>query len=122
MARKRLGSCTYCRRDLAKPTARSKCALTKDHVMPKAVGGTRKVNCCRQCNQLKGDIHPSAWRWFTVHYPGWWRTYRTNAEVVAICSAKFGKRVCTSIVGRAPRSTFLEPANEGAGPLPLTGT
>lgn len=100
------GTCTYCRRPLTKPTDRGNTALTRDHVMPKRVGGVRKVHCCRLCNQLKGDIHPGVWRWFTEHYPGWWRTFRANAEVVEACRERWGRMVRVACTGRAPRSDF----------------
>lgn len=106
MTRKSFGSCTYCRRQMTSPTDRANTAATKDHVMPKSVGGYRKVRCCRQCNQLKGDIHPSVWRWFTVAYPGWWKTFRTNREVVEACRTHWGVMVRTSVTGRAMRSDF----------------
>ena len=106
MASRPLGKCCYCRRELSKPGGRSRTALTRDHVMPRCVGGTRKVRCCRQCNGLKGDIHPSVWRWFTVEHPGWWRTFRTNAEVVSVCRRRFGSRVRVATVGRARRCEF----------------
>lgn len=66
--------------------------------------------CCRQCNGLKGDIHPSVWRWFTETFPGWWRSFRTNGEVAAACRPQFGQRVCVAVVGRAVRSMFDPPA------------
>lgn len=103
---KRIGPCTYCRRELEGPRSRSRTAVTADHVMPRSVGGQRKVPCCRQCNGLKGDIHPSVWRWFTETFPGWWKTFRTNGEVVTACRPQFGQRVCVAVVGRAPRSMF----------------
>lgn len=74
--------------------------------MPKSVGGQRKVPCCRRCNDLKGDIHPSVWRWFTEHYPGWWRTFATNIEVAQVCRQGMGRAVVCSMVGRAPRWDF----------------
>lgn len=109
MPRKPLGRCVYCKRDLAGPRSRSGTALTRDHVMPRSVGGTRKVRCCRTCNGLKGDIHPSVWRWFTENFPQWWRGFSTNREVVEACSKRWGGRVRAALVGRAPRSDF-EPA------------
>lgn len=108
MPRKPLGSCAYCRRELAGPKSRSRCAITRDHVMPKSVGGTRKVRACRQCNQLKGDIHPQVWRWFTEAHPGWWKRFGTNAEVVAACSVRFGSMVRVAVTGRARREVFTD--------------
>lgn len=112
MATKSVGQCTYCKRQLAKPTSPSRTAMTRDHVMPKCVGGTRRVRCCRQCNGLKGDIHPSVWRWFTETFPGWWKSFETNGEVVTACRAKWGSRVCVTDVGRVRRSCFGEVADE----------
>lgn len=106
MARPILGCCTYCRRELEKPRSRARTALTRDHVMPQCAGGRRKVRCCRQCNSLKGDIHPSAWRWFTANHPDWWRSFRTNAEVVAACRIRFGGKVRVSEIGALRRDDF----------------
>jgi hypothetical protein len=106
MARKRIGCCVYCRRELAGPRSRSRTAVTRDHVMPKCVGGTRKVRCCRQRNGLKGDIHPQVWRWFTEHHPGWWKTFETNSDVVTACAAQFGNMVRVAVTGRARREVF----------------
>lgn len=111
MAARPLGVCTYCRRDLTKPGGRSKTARTSDHVMPQSVGGRRKVRCCRQCNSLKGDIHPSVWRWFTEQHPGWWRLFRTNGEVVAACRPHWGSMVRTSVTGPAQRSDMEDRLN-----------
>lgn len=91
MTRKTYGNCTYCHRGLTGPRDRANTAMTKDHVMPKSVGGERKVRCCRLCNNLKGDIHPSVWRWFTDNHPHWWRTFRTNREVVEACRERWGR-------------------------------
>lgn len=106
MSRKGYGFCTYCLRALSSHSDRASTAATKDHVMPKSVGGTRKVPCCRLCNQLKGDIHPSVWRWFTANYPGWWKTFRTNHEVVDACRPTWGQMVRVCCTGRAMRYDF----------------
>lgn len=82
---KRGKSCCYCKRRLEAPTSPSRLAYTRDHVKPRAAGGTKTVPCCRQCNQLKGNLHPSVWRWFTINYPGWWKTFDTPAEVATVC-------------------------------------
>lgn len=103
---KSFGACQYCHRQMTAPTDRSSTAMTRDHVMPKCVGGTRKVRCCRLCNQLKGDMHPSVWRWFQGAYPGWWKTFRTNREVVEVCRERWGAMVSVQATGRAPRWDF----------------
>lgn len=73
--------CCYCKRTLEAPTARSNLAFTRDHILPVARGGRRTVPCCRQCNQLKGSLHPGDWRLFTAKFPGWWKTFATNRDV-----------------------------------------
>ena len=78
--RKRFGKgkrkrCTYCKRELTRASSPSGLAFTKDHVMPRALGGVKTVPCCRTCNQMKGDMHPNEWRAFTEANPGWWRTH-----------------------------------------------
>ena len=74
--------------------------------MPRCVGGARKVPACFQCNQLKGDLHPSVWRWFTEAYPGWWKTFRTSREVAEACRAHWGPAVSVQQVGRARRDAM----------------
>jgi len=113
MTRKTPGPCTYCKRQMTAPTDRANTSLTVDHVMPQCVGGTRKVWCCRLCNNLKGDLHPSAWRWFTEHYPGWWRTFRTNHEVMIVCREKLGAGIRASMIGPMRRDEFEESRNAG---------
>ena len=103
MSRKDRGWCTYCRRGLTSPHDRAGTAATMDHVMPKSVGGRRKVPCCKACNQLKGDIHPSVWRWFTERFPGWWRQFRTNREVIEACRPTWGPAIRVTATGRAMR-------------------
>lgn len=112
MSHKPIGICVYCRRELTGPRSRCGTALTKDHVMPASVGGTRRVWCCRQCNSLKGDIHPGVWRWFTEEHPRWWKTFQTNHEVVEACRVRWGNMVRVSVTGRAPRSDFERRASE----------
>lgn len=113
MARPNLGHCCYCLRGLEKPTARSSVAFTRDHVMPRCVGGAKKVRCCRQCNQLKGDLHPSVWRWFTENHPRWWKAFRTASDVRAVCRVRFGEMTSAMVVGRVPRSAFERFEAEG---------
>ncbi len=100
---KHYGACTYCHRQLTRCTDRGRTAATKDHVMPKCVGGTRKVPCCRQCNELKGDMHPSVWRWFQTSYPAWWKSFRSHHEVVAACRPHWGAMISVQSTGRAMR-------------------
>jgi hypothetical protein len=115
---KAFGNCTYCRRELASPRSRFATAFTKDHVMPKAVGGTRKVPCCLHCNRLKGDMHPQVWRWFTTNYPKWWKEFRTNREVVEVCYPVWGAMCRCSATGRAMQSEF----ERREAIMPRTGT
>jgi hypothetical protein len=50
--------------------------MTRDHIIPKKMGGRKTVPCCRQCNHIKGDMHPDRWRQVTERYPQWWRLFR----------------------------------------------
>jgi hypothetical protein len=74
--------CFYCRRMLEASTSPGKLAYTADHVTPQSLGGTKTVPCCRQCNGLKGSIHPKEWFWFIGKYTLYWRDFRTNTEVI----------------------------------------
>src|SRR5689334_11984669 len=39
-------NCPYCTKNIE--------AISKDHVFPQFLGGTRKVNCCKGCNNSFG--------------------------------------------------------------------
>ena len=53
--------CAYC---LSKPLV-SEGSLTKDHFIPKSLGGTGAgtniVPACSNCNSIKNDRHPNNW-------------------------------------------------------------
>lgn len=65
-------SCHWCKRLLESKGSRSKLGATKDHVLPKSQGGRATVWACRQCNAIKGDMHPDVWRDFMAANPEWW--------------------------------------------------
>lgn len=65
--------CHYCRRGLEPPKSPSRVAFTRDHIMPKTLGGRKTVPCCRQCNHLKADLHPAEWELFMRDNPEWWQ-------------------------------------------------
>ena len=67
--------CYWCRREMNKPTSPGGLAATKDHVLSKSRGGTLKVDACRACNQLKGDMLPTEWAAFMKANPKWWQLY-----------------------------------------------
>ncbi|TQE93243.1 MAG: HNH endonuclease [Spiribacter salinus] len=52
-------TCAYCRGQSNDPV------LNRDHVLPKALGGTDRVAnlviACRTCNEAKDNIHPQRW-------------------------------------------------------------
>jgi hypothetical protein len=48
-------------------------AATRDHVVPKKLGGTKRVWACRQCNGLKADMMPDEWTVFMARHPEWWK-------------------------------------------------
>lgn len=69
-------TCYWCKRPLEATGSRSTRAATKDHVHPKSLGGRTKVWCCVACNNLKGDMLPSAWAEFMAANPEWWKLRR----------------------------------------------
>ena len=38
-----------------------RCCPTRDHIIPRSLGGRRTVVVCMGCNNLKVDMHPNAW-------------------------------------------------------------
>lgn len=74
--------CCYCKRTLEPSTSKARTAMTRDHIVPRHLGGRRTVPCCRQCNQIKGPLHPDAWRRVTDAYPQWWTRFRDHGELV----------------------------------------
>lgn len=75
--RRKVKSCFWCDRQLEKPTSRSTTAATKDHVWPKSRGGSKTVDCCIACNNIKGDMDPIRWRKFCDANPKWWTLYKS---------------------------------------------
>src|SRR3546814_19706203 len=75
--------CTSCRRTLEPPETGS-AGYTRDHVVPRAMGGRRTVPCCRACNDLKGHVAPAAWARFRRDNPQWWKLWkgRKTARVI----------------------------------------
>jgi len=54
--------CHYCRSIMAGRGTTGSLAATRDHVVPRSRGAGRgTVWCCRQCNQMKGDMMPDEW-------------------------------------------------------------
>lgn len=74
--RKSRYKCFWCNRTMAHRSQNSSLAETKDHVIPKAMGGTETVPCCKACNSVKGDRSPDEWATFMKENPEWWRLYR----------------------------------------------
>lgn len=60
-------SCAYCGRNLI-PRSHW-LSPTNDHVVPRFLGGDKKVRSCRACNELKGNMDPAVWREFRTTYP-----------------------------------------------------
>lgn len=80
-APRRILHCYWCKRDLHAPTARTRVAKTRDHVVPRSRGGRKTVPCCRQCNQLKGDWSPEIWREVMRIFPRWWAQFDTRGQL-----------------------------------------
>lgn len=62
--------CPYCKRQMNLRDVRLE--PTRDHVIPKSLGGRAIVICCRQCNNIKGDMMPDIWAAYMLAHPGWW--------------------------------------------------
>lgn len=58
----------------------------------KSHGGWKTVQCCRQCNNLKGDIFVEEWFWFIGRHPKYWKTFRTEHEIKAVLVAERSRR------------------------------
>lgn len=79
MTRKIKATCAYCGRALLHESARSVLARTRDHVVPKHLGGQRTVECCYACNQMKGDMTPEQWETFRLDTPNWTAWYHITS-------------------------------------------
>ncbi len=67
------GKCAYCRRTMESTQSPSRVAATRDHIIPKSIGGTYRVWCCRTCNNLKADMKPDEWAQYMCDNPEWWK-------------------------------------------------
>ena len=65
--------CRYCDRILEPSGCGSRTAATRDHFMPKALGGRHTVWCCAECNHKKDLMHPEEWFAWMAANPNWWR-------------------------------------------------
>ena len=83
--------CYWCKRDLHAPTARSRVAKTRDHVVPRCRGGRRTVPCCRQCNHLKGDWQPEYWREVMRIFPQWWKQFDNRGQLLRALDRKIAE-------------------------------
>lgn len=79
-------NCAYCKRRMESTRSSSRVAATRDHVTPKALGGTYRIWCCRTCNTIKADMTPAEWSLYMRQNPDWWKqpTRLTFAERRAI--------------------------------------
>lgn len=62
--------CHWCGREMT--YADPLLAPTRDHVIPRSVGGRSKVWACFGCNQLKGNMPLDAWVEVMRQVPEWW--------------------------------------------------
>lgn len=56
--------CPYCGKQMQvqRPNPHHhKCCPTRDHIIPKSIGGRQTIVVCGACNNAKGDMHPVAW-------------------------------------------------------------
>lgn len=78
MTGRRNSNCIWCRRPLAwNRKLPGGLQPTRDHIVPRSLGGTDKRWCCLACNQIKGDMTPFQWEQFREKVPNWWLLYPT---------------------------------------------
>lgn len=79
------GKCKYCDRDMTAP-GHGNLSLTWDHKNPLAglSNQTKRVRCCWQCNQLKGDFTYGQWHRIMQVYPKWWKVFRHRGELLDV--------------------------------------
>lgn len=67
--------CPHCKRSLEPVGSSSSAAATRDHPLPKCLGGKDGdvVWCCWTCNQLKKNMTPAEWKRFMDETPEWWK-------------------------------------------------
>lgn len=70
--------CRYCQRLLTDPRKGGSTASSRDHFVPKCMGGRRTVPCCRACNEIKGDMTPRQWSIVMRVRVRWWDLYKTT--------------------------------------------
>lgn len=61
---KRAFICPYCLRTLEQRFTQGRPVSTfptRDHVVPKSLGGRITIICCVRCNNQKGDMMPDEW-------------------------------------------------------------
>lgn len=75
---RKVRTCRYCRRVLTDARKGGSTAASRDHIVPKCMGGRRTVPCCRACNEVKGDMAPDQWFAFMAAQPAWWTLYKTT--------------------------------------------
>ena len=73
---KRQGNCAYCHRFTRK--------LTKEHVVPKCVGGVYTIRVCEACNNQRGDslTYPPFVAWRKAHPSEFDQAVQTSTDPV----------------------------------------
>lgn len=101
--------CAYCGRHmrLEEPGLHP----TRDHTVPRSMGGTVTVWACFDCNNIKGCMTPDAWKAFRAVNPNWWLK-RTRASSRTI--AAYLKRIPQPVMTAAETQEFLRISAERA--------
>lgn len=73
--------CPYCERQM--DIFHDKLMPTRDHIVPKIMGGREKLICCRFCNQTKGHMMPDEWDAFRAAFARYW-TYTPRQRRAAL--------------------------------------
>lgn len=99
------GVCHYCKRGLQR---RGRLCATRDHIVPKHMGGAETVACCWHCNNMKGPMHIDAWRAAMARYPDWWKRFAHHGELLqAMRNDRWQEHRRRQSVGKWPRSVSV---------------
>lgn len=126
-----IGNCHYCRRQMLSRESSYDHPLhpTREHVVPRAHGGTNWVWVCYQCNHIKGDRTERAWRTYMAAHPRWWgqqsvtepafvptpqQPFKIDSYADSIYILRHGKKAwrAMKVAGEIPTSVQVEYPND----------
>jgi hypothetical protein len=106
--------CPYCKRQMNLQDARL--TPTRDHAVPKSMGGRSIVICCWQCNNIKANMMPDVWAAYMLAHPGWWMASKGERRRVM---AALRVRARLSRIGPRRVPVIVPPELVYAKPIPM---